>query len=59
VTSRGLPGLVFRIPGVLRGGVTASTTLDGHGKTLNYHLLALELPVWELRPGRANMCATI
>jgi hypothetical protein len=40
----GLPGMVFRIPGVLGGGVTGSTTLDGHGKTLSYHLLSLELP---------------
>lgn len=41
----GLPGLVFRIPGVLQGGVTASTALDGHGKALSYHLLTMELPV--------------
>jgi hypothetical protein len=41
----GLPAMVFRIPGVLGGGVTGSTALDGHGKTLSYHLLALELPV--------------
>jgi hypothetical protein len=40
----GLPGLVFRIPGILDGGVTGSTALDGHGKTLSYHLLMLELP---------------
>ena len=40
----GLPGLVFRVPGVLGGGVTGATALDGHGKTLSYHLLALELP---------------
>lgn len=40
----GLPALVFRIPGVLGGGVTGSATLDGHGKTLSYHLLTLELP---------------
>ena len=38
-----LPALVFRLPGVLRGGVTGATTLDGHGKTLSYHLLTLEL----------------
>lgn len=38
-----LPGLVFRVPGVLTGGVTGAVTLDGHGKTLSYHLLALEL----------------
>lgn len=41
----GLPGLVFRIPGVLGGGAIGSTALDGHGKTLSYRLLSLELPV--------------
>lgn len=40
---RGLPSLVFRLPGVLGGGVTGSAVLDGHGKTLSYHLLTLEL----------------
>lgn len=40
----GLPALVFRVPGILGGGVTGSTALDGHGKTLSYHLLGLELP---------------
>lgn len=39
----GLPGLVFRLPGALGGGVTGAATLDGHGKTLGYHLLSLEL----------------
>lgn len=39
-----LPALVFTIPGVLADGVTGSTTLDGHGKTLSYHLLGLEIP---------------
>lgn len=38
-----LPALVFRLPGVLGGGVTASTSLDGHGKTLGYYLLTLEI----------------
>lgn len=38
-----LPGLVLRVPGVLAGGVTGAVTLDGHGKTLGYHLLTLEL----------------
>jgi hypothetical protein len=33
---------MFRIPGVLGGGVTASTALGGHGKTLSYQLLPLE-----------------
>ena len=51
----GLPALVFRLPGVLGGGVTGSTALDGHGKTLSYHLLTLELPgdaVSGTAPGR-------
>lgn len=39
-----LPALVFVLPGVLGGGVTGSTVLDGHGKTLGYHLLDLHLP---------------
>lgn len=38
-----LPGLVFRVPDVLAGGVTGYTGLDGHGKTLSYHLLNLTL----------------
>lgn len=38
-----LPALVFTLPGVLGGGVTGSTTLDGHGKTLSYHLLGVAL----------------
>lgn len=38
-----LPGMVFRVPGVLAGGVTGAVTLDGHGKTLGYHLLGIEL----------------
>lgn len=39
-----LPGLVFRLPGMLGRGVTDGRRLDGHGKTLSYHLLNLELP---------------
>lgn len=38
-----LPGIVFELPGVLGGGVTGSPSLDGHGKTLGYHLLSLRL----------------
>lgn len=38
-----LPALVFSVPGVLGAGVTGSTALDGHGKTLGYHLLTLTL----------------
>lgn len=40
---RGVRGLVFRVPGILGGGVTGSLTLDGHGKALGYHLLTLDL----------------
>lgn len=39
-----IPALVFALPGLLEGGVTGSTHLDGHGKTLGYHLLTLSLP---------------
>jgi hypothetical protein len=39
-----LPGLVFRLPRVLGGGVTSGRHLDGHGKTLGYHLLGMQLP---------------
>jgi hypothetical protein len=35
--------LVFNLRGVLGGGVTGSTSLDGHGKTLSYYLLTLPL----------------
>ncbi len=43
-----LPGMVFRIPGVLGGGVTAAPTLDGHGKTLSSYALLLEVPDLEV-----------
>jgi len=36
-----LPALVFRVPSVLAGGVTGYSGLDGHGKTLSYHLLMM------------------
>lgn len=35
--------LVFRLPGILGGGVTGSPVLDGHGKALSYHLLGLKI----------------
>ncbi|RWZ85102.1 MULTISPECIES: AtuA-related protein [Glutamicibacter] len=35
--------LVFTLPGALGGGVTGSPVLDGHGKSLSYHLLTLKL----------------
>lgn len=38
-----LTAMVFELPGVLGGGVTGSPALDGHGKTLGYHLLSLEI----------------
>ncbi len=40
-----IPAMVFVLPGVLGEGVTGGATLYGHGKTLSYHLLTLELPV--------------
>ncbi|SNS57108.1 AtuA-related protein [Rhodococcoides kyotonense] len=36
-----LTAMVFELPGQLGGGVTGSAELDGHGKTLSYHLLGL------------------
>lgn len=33
--------LVLHLQGVLGGGVTGSSYLDGHGKTMGYHLLTL------------------
>ncbi|NYF99686.1 AtuA-related protein [Janibacter cremeus] len=38
-----LPALIFTLPGVLGAGVTGSPVLDGHGKTLSYHLLTVEI----------------
>jgi hypothetical protein len=35
--------LVFHLRGVLGGGVTGSSYLDGHGKTMGYHLLTLPI----------------
>lgn len=37
--------MVFKIKGILGGGVTGSPVLDGHGKTLSYHALSIKLPV--------------
>lgn len=39
-----IQGLVFELQGILGGGVTGSPVLDGHGKTLSYHLLTLDVP---------------
>lgn len=44
-TLPGLRALVFTLPGALGGGVTGSPVLDGHGKTLSYHLLSLLINV--------------
>jgi len=33
----------FELRGLLGGGVTGSPNLDGHGKTMSYHLLTLEM----------------
>lgn len=46
-----LGALVFVLPGALGGGVTGSPTLDGHGKTLGYHLLAMPIDPREGGPG--------
>ena len=40
-----LPGFNFVIDDVLEGGVNASLNLDGHGKSLSYHLLGLTVDV--------------
>jgi hypothetical protein len=48
VTRYELPGLAalnLVIDDVLEGGVNGALNLDGHGKTLAYHLLALEVDV--------------
>jgi hypothetical protein len=37
--------LNFVIDDVLQGGVNGSLNLDGHGKTLSYHLLAMPVEV--------------
>lgn len=36
-----ISAMVFHLRGVLGGGVTGSSYLDGHGKTMGYHLLSL------------------
>ena len=35
--------MVLHLRGVLGGGVTGSSYLDGHGKTMGYHLLSLQV----------------
>ena len=40
-----LHALNFVLHGVLEGGVNSSLGLDGHGKALSFHLLAMELEV--------------
>jgi hypothetical protein len=37
--------LNFVIDDVLEGGVNGSLNLDGHGKTLSFHVLSMMLPV--------------
>lgn len=39
----GLAALNFVLHGALRGGVTRSLALDGHGKTLGAQLLGMEI----------------
>lgn len=38
------PAMNFVIDDVLQGGVNGSLNLDGHGKSLSFHLLAMEVP---------------
>ena len=38
-----LSSFSFELSGLLGGGVTGSPNLDGHGKTMSYHLLTLEV----------------
>lgn len=38
-----LSGMNFVIDGVLEGGVNGSINLDGHGKTLSYRLLGVDV----------------
>ncbi|MGP9723320.1 AtuA-related protein [Corynebacterium sp. AOP40-9SA-29] len=40
---------VCELRGVLGGGVTGSPVLDGHGKTLSYHMLTLPIGEVETR----------
>jgi len=46
----------FVLDDLLDGGVNASLGLDGHGKTLSFHLLGLEL---ELDPEAARVIARV
>ncbi|WP_459614057.1 AtuA-related protein [Bordetella sp. 2513F-2] len=41
----GLQAMNFVLEGVLDGGVNDALNLDAHGKSLSFHLLALEVPV--------------
>lgn len=41
----GLAGMNLVIDDVLQGGVNGALNLDGHGKTLSFLLLGLEVPV--------------
>ena len=38
------PAMNFVIDDVLQGGVNGALNLDGHGKSLSFHLLAMEVP---------------
>ena len=52
-----LPAFNFVIDDVLQGGVNASLNLDGHGKTLSFLVLTLEVdvpPGWTRHGGTAR-----
>jgi len=42
-----LPALNFVLDQVLEGGVNRSLGLDGHGQSLSFHLLTMEIPAPE------------
>lgn len=57
VTVREVPtveSFVCGLRGVLGGGVTGSPVLDGHGKTLSYHMLTLPVPDLDRSTTRAR-----
>lgn len=49
-----LPALHFVCENALLGGVTTSTAIDPHGKTLSYALLAMEIDVEPFRDALNN-----
>lgn len=50
-----ISGMVFHLRGILEGGVTGSSYLDGHGKTMGYHLLSLSVGVKDANAMRGQL----